>query len=46
MENFNLLGDLGKGSFGIVKLFEESGTLLRYAIKCIRKESIKSNKQI
>lgn len=38
--------DLGRGSFGLVKLAYSEKTKKYYAIKCIRKESIRSEKQI
>ena len=46
IEDFHFKYDLGKGSFGVVKLAQCETDKKYYAVKCISKESIRDQKQM
>ncbi len=46
LEDFEYVNDVGKGSFGLVKLMINKNDNSKYAVKCIAKDSIASKKQI
>lgn len=46
LDQFELVGFLGKGSFGTVKLVRHAPTNKMYALKCIGKDQVKGRKHI